>query len=121
MSGHWIYSYAFGLIPVLVVLFPGLTSSAATLKLLVAGKLGAVAAGHPLVAKAGLRILERGGNAVNAGVATVFATSVVEMTSFGAGGECPILIKLQNRQIAAINGAGIAMLWRGNRQESGLS
>jgi gamma-glutamyltranspeptidase/glutathione hydrolase len=89
------------------VLFPNL-SSAATLKPLVAGKRGVVAAGHPLVAEAGLRILEKGGNAVDAGAATLFAASVVEMMSFGAGGECPILIKLKDGPVVAINGDGIA-------------
>jgi len=81
---------------------------AATLKPLVAGRRGVVAAGHPLVAEAGLRILEKGGNAVDAGVASVFAASVVEMMSFGAGGECPILIKLKSGPVVAINGDGIA-------------
>jgi gamma-glutamyltranspeptidase/glutathione hydrolase len=90
------------------VYLPGVVSSAATLKPLVAGKRGVVAAGHPLVAEAGLRILERGGNAVDAGVATLFAASVVEMASFGAGGECPILIKLKDGPVVAINGNGIA-------------
>jgi gamma-glutamyltranspeptidase/glutathione hydrolase len=74
----------------------------------VAGERGAVAAGHPLVAEVGLRILEKGGNAVDAGVATLFAASVVEMASFGAGGECPILIKLKDGPVVAINGDGIA-------------
>ena len=87
---------------------PGVITSAATLKPLVAGKRGVVAAGHPLVAEAGLRILEKGGNAVDAGVATLFAASVVEMASFGAGGECPILIKLKDAPVVAINGDGIA-------------
>lgn len=87
---------------------PKSESTAATLKPLVMGKRGVVAAGHPLVAEAGLRILEKGGNAVDAGVATVFAASVVEMMSFGAGGECPILIKLREGPVVSINGAGIA-------------
>ena len=90
------------------VYLPGMIGSAATLKPIVAGKRGAVAAGHPLVAEAGLRILEKGGNAVDAGVATLFAASVVEMASFGAGGECPILIKLKDGPVVAINGDGIA-------------
>ncbi len=89
-------------------LFPGVESESQTLKPLVAGKRGVVAAGHALVAEAGLRILEKGGNAVDAGVATVFAASVVEMGSFGSGGECPILIKLKGGPVVAINGAGIA-------------
>jgi len=90
------------------LLFPLALKGATTLKPLVAGKRGAVAAGHPLVAEAGLRILEKGGNAVDAGVATVFAAAVVEMDGFGSGAECPILIKLQGQPVVAINGAGVA-------------
>jgi len=87
---------------------PGLLSGAASLKPVVAGKRGVVAAGHPLVAEAGLRILEKGGNAVDAGVATVFAASVVEMTSFASGGECPMLIAMRGQPVISINGAGVA-------------
>jgi len=49
---------------------------------------GAVAAGHPLTARAGARVLEEGGNAVDACVAAAFAASVCEsfLTSPGAGG-----------------------------------
>ncbi len=49
---------------------------------------GAVAAGHPLTAAAGARILEEGGNAVDACVAAVFAGAVNEsfLTSPAAGG-----------------------------------
>jgi gamma-glutamyltranspeptidase / glutathione hydrolase len=79
-----------------------------TFKPLVMGKRGVVAAGHQLVAEAGLRILEKGGNAIDAGVATVFAASVVEMNGFGAGGECPILIKSHGGEVVAINGDGTA-------------
>lgn len=92
----------------IALLLAPFSSEAATLKPLVAGRRGVVAAGHPLVAEAGLRILEKGGNAVDAGVTSVFAASVVEMMSFGAGGECPMLIKLRNGPVVAINGDGIA-------------
>src|SRR5437667_2908907 len=49
---------------------------------------GAVAAGHPLSARAGARILEEGGNAVDACVAAAFAAGVAEspLTGPGAGG-----------------------------------
>jgi gamma-glutamyltranspeptidase / glutathione hydrolase len=49
---------------------------------------GAVAAGHPLTARAGARALEEGGNAVDACVAAAFAGAVTEsaLTSPGAGG-----------------------------------
>ncbi len=80
----------------------------ATLKPLVMGKRGVVAAGHPLVAEAGLRILEKNGNAVDAGVATLFAAAVVEQGSFAFGGESPILIKPAGKPVVAINGVGIA-------------
>jgi gamma-glutamyltranspeptidase/glutathione hydrolase len=90
------------------ILLPGSLCGGQTLKPVVAGKRGVVAAGHPLVAEAGLRILERGGNAVDAGVATTFAAAVVEMTSFASGGECPILVKLKDARVVTINGAGIA-------------
>src|SRR5436853_7352020 len=49
---------------------------------------GAVAAGHPLTAQAGARVLTEGGNAVDACVAAAFAAAVTEspLTSPGAGG-----------------------------------
>ncbi len=49
---------------------------------------GAVAAGHPLTAQAGARVLEEGGNAVDACVAAAFAGMVTEsfLTGLGAGG-----------------------------------
>jgi gamma-glutamyltranspeptidase/glutathione hydrolase len=40
--------------------------------------------------------------------AALFAASVVEMMSFGTGGECPILLKMKNTPVVAINGDGIA-------------
>ncbi len=49
---------------------------------------GAVAAGHPLTAEAGARVLREGGNAVDAAVASVLTSFVVEsgLTGLGAGG-----------------------------------
>src|SRR5215831_2694964 len=49
---------------------------------------GAVAAGHPLTAQAGARVLEEGGNAVDACVAGAFAGAVCEsfLSSPAAGG-----------------------------------
>jgi len=52
------------------------------------GSRGVVAAGHPLSAEAGARILRAGGNAVDAAVAAVLASFSAEsaLTGLGAGG-----------------------------------
>src|SRR5512133_1565219 len=99
---------ALTLVFVMVGVFLVPMSPGATLKPVVMGKRGVVAAGNPLVAEAGFRVMQKGGNAVDAGVASVFAAAVVEQMSFGMGGEAPILIKMKGKPVVAINGAGIA-------------
>src|SRR5579862_9250460 len=49
---------------------------------------GVVAAGHPLTAEAGARVLREGGNAVDAAVAAMLTSFVAEplLTGLGAGG-----------------------------------
>jgi gamma-glutamyltranspeptidase/glutathione hydrolase len=84
------------------------SSSADTFRPVVRGKRGVVAGGHPLSVEAGLRILQNGGNAVDAGVATILAASVIEFSHFSFGGEVPILIKLKGQKVAVIEGMGQA-------------
>ncbi len=79
-----------------------------TFRPVVRGKRGAVAAGHPLSAEAGLRLLQQGGNATDAGCAGILAASVIEFSHFSFGGEVPIIIKPSSGAVAVINGQGIA-------------
>ena len=75
----------------------------------VMGRNGMVAAGHPLAAQAGMAVLQRGGNAVDAAIATAAALNVVEPNMSGIGGDGFIMI--YNRQAGTIevcNGTGAA-------------
>lgn len=65
-----------------------LTSQAvsATITLPLRSKKGMVVSASPLASEAGLLMLKKGGNAVDAAVATTFAISVVEPFSAGIGG-----------------------------------
>jgi gamma-glutamyltranspeptidase/glutathione hydrolase len=75
----------------------------------VLGRLGVVAAGRQFAAEAGMRMLMRGGNAIDAGVAATFAASVTEISHFGLGGEVPIILYLADRRdVVVINGQGVA-------------
>jgi gamma-glutamyltranspeptidase/glutathione hydrolase len=56
------------------------------------GSFGMVAASHWLAAATGMGILERGGNAFDAAVATGLVLQVVEPHLNGPGGEVPILV-----------------------------
>src|SRR3989442_596239 len=75
----------------------------------VRGQLGVVAAGRHFAAEAGMRMLARGGNAVDAGVAANFAAAVTEISHFGLGGEVPIILYLADRkEVVVISGQGSA-------------
>lgn len=101
------------LVPFLVlsILFlsvPQPSPRAQTFRPVVRGRRGVVAGGHPLSVEAGLRILQHGGTAVDAGVATILAASVIEFSHFSFGGEVPILIRLKNGPVAVVEGMGQA-------------
>src|SRR5438552_3767436 len=75
----------------------------------VVGKVGVVAAGRHFAAEAGMRMLARGGNAIDAGVAATFAAGVTEISHFGMGGEVPIIVYLADRrETVVISGQGPA-------------
>ena len=65
---------------------------------------GMVAAAQPLATQAGLEILEAGGNAADAALATAFVLSVVEPTMNGIGGRNLILIRKKDGSFQGYNG-----------------
>ncbi len=80
-----------------------------TTRPVIMGTHGMVTSGHYLASRAGLNILEHGGNAVDAGVAMGFALSVLEPYLFGIGGEAPILIYLAGKKrVVSLSGQGPA-------------
>ena len=84
-------------------------SGGATMRPEILGTHGIVAAGRHYSVSAGVRILQQGGNAVDAGVASVFAAAICEISHFGFGGEVPTMIyDAKTREIIVINGQGPA-------------
>jgi len=74
---------------------------------------GAVAADHPAASDAGVEILERGGNAVDAAVATSFCLSVVRPYSCGIGGGGFMIIHLsETADLRGAHGPSIAIDYR---------
>jgi gamma-glutamyltranspeptidase/glutathione hydrolase len=70
------------------------------------GTRGALATGSEYAEEAGMRLFFQGGNAVDAGVASMFAATVSEFSHIGVGGEAPILIRTKTGKIYAIAGVG---------------
>jgi len=103
--------------PILVALLVSFVSmffstaggSPTTFRPVVRGSHGVVASGHPLTSAAGMRIMQQGGNAVDAAVAMILAASVVENDHFAFGGQSPILVYSPDTgKVMAINGIGTA-------------
>ena len=75
----------------------------------VMGRNGMVCAGHPLAAQAGIGILQQGGNAVDAAIATAAALNVTEPMMSGVGGDGFIMVYWKDaRRIEIANGTGAA-------------
>lgn len=68
-------------------------------------KKGMVATSQPLAAQAGLEILKKGGNAIDAAIATAASLTVLEPASNGIGGDA-FAIVWTNDQIYGLNASG---------------
>ena len=75
----------------------------------VMGRNGMVCAGHPLAAQAGISILQQGGNAVDAAIATAAALNVTEPMMSGVGGDGFIMVYWKDAgRVEVANGTGAA-------------
>jgi gamma-glutamyltranspeptidase/glutathione hydrolase len=73
------------------------------------GTRGAVASSQPLASEAGMRILQKGGNAADAAVAVAAALNVTEPCSTGMGGDCFALYYDSSKgRVLGMNGSGRA-------------
>ncbi|HYT87131.1 MAG TPA: gamma-glutamyltransferase [Gemmataceae bacterium] len=66
------------------------------------GKKGAVAGGGQDAVEAGLSILQQGGNAPDAAVATILALTVTDSNAFCFGGEVPIMVYDARRKVVEV-------------------
>ena len=74
-----------------------------------AGSHGVVVSGRPAATTAGIKILEQGGNAADAGAATLLALSVTYVGAFCVGGEVPILVySADQKNVKLLEGIGEA-------------
>ncbi|MET0643842.1 MAG: gamma-glutamyltransferase [Candidatus Binatia bacterium] len=75
----------------------------------VMGRNGMVCAGHPLASQAGIAMLQKGGNAVDAAIATAAALNVVEPLMSGIGGDGYLMIYWKNDdRLSVVNATGAA-------------
>src|SRR5215472_14922949 len=73
------------------------------------GSQGVVVSGKPAATAAGIKILEQGGNAADAGAATLLALSVTYVGAFCVGGEIPILVySADQKNVKLLEGQGEA-------------
>ncbi|MCH7714417.1 MAG: gamma-glutamyltransferase, partial [Chloroflexi bacterium] len=78
-----------------------------TTRPVIMGTRGVVTSGHYLATAAGFRIMEQGGNAIDAAAAMVFCLNLLEPQSNGIGGEVPTLIySAKENKTFAVSGMG---------------
>jgi len=66
---------------------------------------GMVATGQPLASEKGLDIMKKGGNAVDAAIATAALLTVLEPTANGLGGDAFVIVEVEGK-LYGLNGSG---------------
>ena len=78
-----------------------------TTRPVIMGTHGVVTSGHYLATAAGFRIMQQGGNAIDAAAAMCFCLNLLEPQNNGIGGEVPTLIySAREKKTFAISGMG---------------
>jgi gamma-glutamyltranspeptidase / glutathione hydrolase len=73
------------------------------------GRNGMVSSGHQLASQAGVKILQEGGNAVDAALAAAFVLAVVKPETSGPGGDLFVLVSMKKTgKVEALNSSGPA-------------
>lgn len=85
--------------------FDSLSYPYASQRMATYGRKGMVATSQPLAAQAGLDILKKGGNAIDAAIATAACLTVVEPTSNGIGGDAFALVWIKDK-LHGLNASG---------------
>lgn len=89
--------------------FTSMNNKYNSIRNVVYGKNGAVATSTPIAAQVGLEILKKGGNAVDAAVATAACLTVVEPTGCGIGGDAYSLVWIEKeKKLYGLNSSGFA-------------
>ena len=69
---------------------------------------GMVATSNPLSSIEAIKILQKGGNAVDASIAASAVQAVVNPSATGVGGDCFAIISQNGKEPVAVNGSGIS-------------
>ena len=104
-----VIAWAAGLVVAVGVMRVSTQQSRVALRPAVMGTSGGVSAGHPLTTAAGIEILQKGGNAFDAGVASLLVGGVVEQDLYSLGGEALVLVYPKSEgKVTAVVGQGWA-------------